>query len=343
MKDAPFYSLGHLAEWLDLGLAGDSNKLIHGLATLQSANDGQLSLCINKQYRKYLESTQAGCVLLHSSDRNLFSGNCLYTDEPYLAYARLTELFVDDPGTGKSIIHPGATIANNVQLGENVSIGPNVVIEPDCVIGSGTRIYPGSCIGRGVTIGINTIIYANVSIYHDVSIGDHCIFHSGCVVGSDGFGFASCDQGWQKIHQLGSVRIDSNVEVGANTCIDRGALDDTRIATGVKIDNQVQIAHNVCIGEHTAIAGTVGIAGSVEIGRHCTIAGGVGIAGHLTITDNVHITGMSMVTGSITRPGSYSSGLPLNETKIWRKNAARFNQLDSFVRKFQSVVKSIGC
>lgn len=338
MKDSLPYSLGHLAELLDLGLVGDGNKPIYGLATLQTANDNQLSLCINKQYRKFLASTKAGCVLLHSGDKDLFPGNRLYTDDPYLAYARLTGLFADDVVLG-STVHAGATIAKNVQLGENVAIGANVVIEPDCVIGSGTRIYPGAYIGRSVTIGSDNIIYANVSIYHRVSTGDHCIFHSGCVLGSDGFGFASCEQGWQKIHQLGGVIIDDNVEVGANTCIDRGALDDTRIAAGVKIDNQVQIAHNVCIGEHTAIAGTVGIAGSAVIGKHCTIAGGVGIAGHLTITDNVHITGMSMVTRSITRPGSYSSGLSVNETKKWRKNAARFNQLDSFIRKLQSTGK----
>ena len=336
MNSQPSYTLKALADLLDLELVGDANKRITGLATLPSADAGQLSFCTNKRYRKFLGTTKAGCVLLHSADKKLFAGNSLYADDPYLVYARLTGLFAGDAGRKTSTVHPGATIAADAQLGDNVFIGANVVIESGCVIGPGTQIHPGCYIGENVTIGADTVVYANVSIYHQVSIGDQCILHSGCVVGADGFGFAPSDEGWQKIHQLGGVEIGDQVEIGANTCIDRGALDDTVIGSGVKIDNLVQVAHNVRIGDNTAIAAFVGISGSTLIGRNCTIAGAVGIVGHLNITDNVHLTGMSMVTKSITRPGSYSSGTGLSETRQWRKNAVRFNQLDSIVRKLQS-------
>ncbi|MGH1486281.1 MAG: UDP-3-O-(3-hydroxymyristoyl)glucosamine N-acyltransferase [Cellvibrionaceae bacterium] len=340
MPDKPSYTLRQLADYIGADIVGDSDYRVEGLATLQDAEAQQLTFLSNKQYNKYLADTNAGCVLLKSKDQDGFQGNKLITTDPYLAYAKLSKLFLDSvSGAFKSAIHKTAVIDDDVTLGSEVNVGANVTIESGSKIGSGVHIYPGVYIGRSVTIGDNTILYANVSIYHDVSVGNSCIIHSASVIGADGFGFAPSAEGWEKIQQLGGVTIGHSVEIGASTTVDRGALGNTVIGDGVKIDNQVQIAHNVNIGERTAIAASVAIAGSTHIGKRCTIAGLVGIVGHLTITDDVHITGMTMVSKSISTPGSYSSGIPMNETRQWRKNAARFNQLDAMARQLKSIKK----
>lgn len=330
---APSYSLGYLAKYVNGTLVGSKDYQVTGLATLQSATNDKLTFLTNKKYKQKLKHTRAGCVLLESSDAEFFAGNKILSENPYLSYARLTELFLPTIET-KPCIHPSALVDNRASVGEGVDIAANVVVEADCVIGNNVRIYPGCYIGEGVTIGSGTIIYANVSVYHHVTIGDRCIIHSGSVLGSDGFGFAPMpERSWKKIHQLGSVEIGHAVEVGACTTIDRGALENTVIGDGVKIDNHVQIAHNVQIGENTAIAAAVAIAGSAEIGKRCTIAGAVGIVGHITIVDDVHITAMTCVTKSISKAGSYSSGVPMNTTEQWRKNAARFNQLNRLAKQ----------
>lgn len=334
------FTVAELAARVSADCVGDGQKPIEGLATLKNAQQNDLSFYTSHRYSSDLKQTRAGVVLLHPDDAQQFTGNKLLHSNPYLAYAQLTALFTTEDILPRiTSIHPSAVVADDVYLGKGVNIGPNVVIESGSHIGAYSTLQAGCYIGKNTTIGERSKLYANVTIYRDVGIGKMAIIHSGAVVGADGFGFAPAGQSWQKIHQLGGVVIGDEVEIGANTCIDRGALDDTWIDFGVKIDNQVQIAHNVRIGKNTAIAGAVAIAGSTEIGKNCTIAGAVGIVGHLSIADNVHVTAMSLVTKSIKQSGSYSSGVPLNNTKEWRKNAARFNQLDALARRLTSKYK----
>src|SRR5690606_5423722 len=238
-------------------------------------------------------------------------------------------------------IHATAVIAASAALGDDVAIGAHCVIGEGVSIGAGTAIGSGSVIGENSVIGSGCIIHSNVTLYHAIRIGDDCVIHSGAVIGADGFGFAPGPQGWEKIAQLGSVHIGRGVEIGANTTIDRGALEDTTIGDGAIIDNLCQIAHNVRIGEGTAIAGCVGIAGSAVIGAHCMIGGGAGIAGHLTIADGVQIQGRARIIGSIDKPGSYTSGTGMMETGLWRKNAVRFGQLDELYRRVVELEKQI--
>ncbi|MFT6791141.1 MAG: UDP-3-O-[3-hydroxymyristoyl] glucosamine N-acyltransferase [Cellvibrionaceae bacterium] len=330
------FTLAELATYIHATYIGDPQRIVDGLATLRSAQTNDLAFYTGRRYSSELAKTEAGVVLLHPDECQRFEGEKLLHINPYLAYAQLTALFSTEAVLPQVMsIHPSASIAEGVCLGEGVNIGSHVTIESGARIGDHTIIGAGCYLGRDTSIGEQSRLYPNVSIYRDVSIGKAAVIHSGAVIGADGFGFAKTENGWQKIYQLGGVIIGDGVEIGANTCIDRGALDDTYIASGVKIDNQVQIAHNVRVGENTAIAGATAIAGSTKIGKNCTIAGAVGIVGHLSITDGVHITAMSLVTKSIDQSGSYSSGVPLNNTQTWRKNAARFNQLDALVRRLQ--------
>jgi UDP-3-O-[3-hydroxymyristoyl] glucosamine N-acyltransferase len=335
------YVLSELAQLLDAELDGDPSQEIRALSTIQSAGKADLTFIANPAYKKYLSSTLAGAVLLNTDLAEGFAGNKLIVKNPYLAYARLSAIFdfLREPVLG---IHPSAVVGSECSFGDKVSIGANAVIGAGVVLGDGVIVGPGCYIGDDSVVGKNTRLAANVSIYHGVSIGSDCIFHSGCVIGADGFGFAHEATGWIKIHQLGGVQIGNNVEIGACTCIDRGALDDTRIDDGAIIDNQVQIAHNVCIGKNTAIAAHAAIAGSTTIGANCTIAGAVGIAGHITLTDGVHITAMSLVSGSISTPGSYSSGTAISPTKDWRKNAVRFRQLDALATRLIKLERTQG-
>ncbi len=327
-EDKYSYTLAEIAEYIGAKLIGEEQYRVSAIASLQKADSHQLSFLSNASYHKYLSSTDAGCVILHPEQEVLFNGNKLVTNTPYNAFALATELFkpVYNHVDG---IHESAVVGNGSTIGEGVSIGANVVIGNNVTIAGGTIIGAGCYIGDNTIIDVDVLIHSNVSIYHDTVIGKGSIIHSNAVIASDGFGFAhnKVESGWQKIHQLGGVVIGQNVEIGAGTTIDRGALDNTVIGNGVKLDNQIQIAHNVEIGENTAIAAATAIAGSTVIGKRCTIAGAVGIVGHLTIVDDVHITAMTLVTKSIKTSGSYSSGVPMNKTEIWRKNAARFNRL----------------
>jgi len=334
------YTLAELAQRIGAELVGDSQYKISALATLQSATPNDLSFIANPTYKKYLATTQAGAIICNKELAETISTNKLIVANPYLAYAQLTPLF-DSSLRFETGIHPTAVIGKNCELGNGVSIQANVVIGDDVTIGDGVFIGAGTCIGANSSIGARTRLLANVTIYHGISIGEDCILHSGSVVGADGFGFAPSADGWVKIHQLGGVIIRNKVEVGAGTTIDRGALDDTFIDDGVILDNLVQIAHNVRIGKHTAIAGTTVVGGSTVIGENCTIGGAIAIAGHITIVDKVYITGMSMVTNSITEAGSYSSGIPLAPTKDWRKNAARFRNLDALASRLINLERSL--
>lgn len=335
------YSLAELAQYLDAELVGDPDYEISALATIQTATANQLSFVANPAYQKYLQQTSAGALLIRKEFAAQYSGHKLILENPYLAYARASALF-DFVASGDSGIHPTAVIGQGCELGQGVSLGANCVLGTGVKLGDGVVVGAGSVIGDDCHIGARSRLAANVTLYHSVVLGEDCILHSGCVLGADGFGFAPSAKGWIKIHQLGGVVIGNRVEIGASTCIDRGALDDTCIEDGVIIDNLVQIAHNVRIGKNTAIAGHTAIAGSTSIGANCTIAGAVGIVGHLQITDGVHITAMTLVTHSIDKSGSYSSGTPLDQTRDWRKNAARFRQLDALASRLIKLERGQG-
>ncbi len=329
---ATCFTLAELAQRIGAELVGNPEQKISALATLQSATSTDLSFIANPAYKKYLANTQAGAVICAPDLAEAIVGNKLIVANPYLCYAQLTPLFDSSISTGSGV-HESAVVGKNCVLGKDVWIHANAVIGNDVSLGDGVVIGPGAVVGSNTVIGARTKLYANVTVYHGISIGEDCIFHSGCVVGADGFGFSPSSSGWVKIHQLGGVVIGNKVEIGANTTIDRGALDNTFIDDGVIIDNLVQIGHNVRLGKNTAIAAHTAVGGSTTIGDNCTIAGAVAIAGHVTLADKVHITGMSMVSGSISEAGSYSSGVPLGPTKEWRRNAARFRQLDSLATR----------
>lgn len=330
------WTLATLAEALAVDWLGEGSLPLSRVATLGSAQAGSLSFLANSHYRHLLATTSAAAVILHPSMVENCPVAMLVSENPYLTYAKASHLF-DCAPLPREGVHPSAVVADTVQLGQGVSIGARAVIEAGVVLDQGVVIGPGSVVGAGSVIGEYTRLHANVTLYHGVRLGGRCVVHSGAVIGADGFGFANDKGRWIKIAQLGSVCIGDDVEIGANTTIDRGAIGDTTIGNGVILDNQIQIAHNVEIGDFTAIAGCTGIAGSTKIGRYCTIAGGVGIAGHLVIGDRVHITMRTDVTGSLPEAGSYSSGTAVSETKVWRKNAARFRQLDSLARRITAL------
>ncbi|MGI0115975.1 UDP-3-O-(3-hydroxymyristoyl)glucosamine N-acyltransferase [Zooshikella sp. RANM57] len=339
MKVASAYTLKQVAEYLQADLIGDAQLILTGLATLQDATPKDLSFLANPAYRKYLATSKAGAVILNPDMAAQFSGNVIVVANPYLAYAKISHLF-DSSRQFETGIHPSAVVHHTVELADSVYIGPNVVIESGVTIGEHAVIESGSVVGRDSLIGAYTHISRNVTICYGVTVGERVIIHSGAVIGADGFGFAPEQHQWQKIAQLGSVIIGDDVEIGANTAIDRGALSDTIIGNGVKLDNLIQIAHNVVIGENTAIAGCVGISGSTTVGKNCTIAGGSGLAGHLKITDNVHITAMTLVTKSIDQPGTYSSGAGTSMPAAqWKKQVVRIRQLDELAKRIHQLEK----
>ncbi|MDR9861694.1 UDP-3-O-[3-hydroxymyristoyl] glucosamine N-acyltransferase [Pseudomonas baetica] len=333
--------LGQLAEFLGATLRGDPEKQITGLATLQEAGPAQLSFLANPQYRKYLAGSQAAALLLKEADAEGFAGNALVVPDPYLAYARLSHLFDPKPKATAGI-HPTAVIAADAVVDSTASIGPFVVIEAGARIGAQVTLGAHCVIGARSEIGEGGWLAPRVTLYHDVRIGKRVVIQSGAVLGGEGFGFANEKGIWQKIAQIGGVAIGDDVEIGVNTAIDRGALADTVIGNGVKLDNQIQIAHNVQVGDHTAMAACVGISGSTKIGKHCMLAGGVGLVGHIDICDNVFLTGMTMVTHSITEPGAYSSGTAMQPAAEWRKSAARIRQLDDIARRLKQLEKRVG-
>ncbi|BAW21846.1 UDP-3-O-[3-hydroxymyristoyl] glucosamine N-acyltransferase [Pseudomonas putida] len=333
-------TLGQLAEALGATLKGPEALQITGLATLQEAGPGQLSFLANPQYRKYLDNCQAGAVLLKAADAESFAGNALIVADPYQAYARISHLFDPKPKAVAGI-HPSAVVAGDAQVDASASIGPFAVIESGARIEADVSIGAHCFVGARCVVGEGGWLAPRVTLYHDVVIGKRVVIQSGAVIGGEGFGFANEKGIWRKIAQIGGVTIGDDVEIGVNTAVDRGALSDTRIGDGVKLDNQIQIAHNVQIGDHTAMAACVGISGSTRIGKHCMLAGGVGLVGHIDICDNVFISGMTMVTRSITEPGSYSSGTAMQPLADWRKSAARIRQLDDMAKRLQQLEKRV--
>jgi UDP-3-O-[3-hydroxymyristoyl] glucosamine N-acyltransferase len=334
------YTLGELAKRLGIRFHGDADCVIHGVTTLTDAQAGAITFLTNPRFRKYLGSTRAAAVILRPDDLEHCPVNALLSDNPYLTYARVSALFEADY-TQQPPIAASAVIHESAWLGSGVSIGANAVIGEGCELAEGVRIGPGCVIGNNSRIGADSVLNANVTVYHDCVIGERAVIHSGAVIGSDGFGFANDNGRWVKIHQLGRVLIGDDVEIGANTTIDRGAIEDTVIGDNVIIDNLVQVAHNVRIGDHSAIAGCVGIAGSAEIGKHCAFGGGVGVLGHLEIVDGVTVTAMSLVTNSIKEPGVYSAGTPLEPKSHWQKNYVRFKQLDEMARRIKVLEKQL--
>ena len=305
---------------------GEVSAPLTGVATLDSAGPGQIAFLANPRYRGKLASTRAGAVIVGPRDRDASALPLIVSDNPYAYYARTVALF-NPPPPVRAGIHPFAQIDGTANVDATAEIGPFVVIGPRAEVGAGASIGAHCVLGERVRVGAGTRLYPRVTFYDGCSIGERGIVHSGVVVGSDGFGMAPDKGRWIKIPQVGAVRIGDDVEIGANTAVDRGALDDTVIEDGVKIDNLVQVAHNVVIGAHTVIAGCVGISGSVTIGKHCMIGGGAGFVGHITICDNTSISGYTFVTKSITHPGTYTSGMPFMPHAEWLRNTTYVRRL----------------
>ncbi len=319
-------SLGELAVRFGLKLKGEPGLKVHGVATLSHARAGTLSFLANSRYRRALRTTQATAVLVSEADAAQCSVAALIDPNPYLAYSRIATLLYPEVAE-PAAVHASAVVAAGAKVSPSASIGPLCVIEDDAEIGERVRLGPGCIVHRGARIGADSLLTSHVTLYAGASIGKRCILHAGCVVGADGFGFAADRGTWVKVPQVGSVRIGDDVEIGANTTIDRGAIDDTVVEDGVKLDNQIQVGHNVVIGAHTAIAACTGISGSTSIGKRCMIGGMVGFAGHLTIADDVTITGCSLVSASLHEAGSYSSGMPTVATRRWRRMVAQLRRL----------------
>lgn len=318
--------LGFITEHLGGVLHGDPSLMINGLAPLESADPGDISFLSHPKYQALLAGSKAGCVIVGPTlaDAAAGRGACIVADQPYLYFARLTQLWKRMHAQASPVrIHPSAVIDPGAEVDASAVIGAL------CVIERGARIGAGSIVKSRVTVGENCVV------------GERCLLHSGVVIGADGFGFAP-DQGrWEKIEQLGAVRIGNDVEIGANTCIDRGAMRDTIIEDGVKLDNLIQIGHNVHIGAHTAMAGCVGVAGSATIGAHCTVGGGAVVLGHLTLADHVHVSAASVVTRSILRPGQYTGLFPIDDNAAWEKNAATLKQLHRLRDRLKALEKAL--
>lgn len=321
------WTLEEIAAHVNGEVVGDAAWQVDSVATLKAATQQQITFLANSKYTKYLAATKAGAILISPKMVDAVIGNAIVVADPYIAYAKTATLLNPEPAI-KWTTAPSATVSKKTKIADNVAINDHVVIKDNVVIEGNTVIDSGTVIQQGVSIGKNARISSNVTICHNVIIGNNVIIHPGVVIGADGFGIANDKGKWLKIPQLGTVVVGDDVEIGANTTIDRGALENTVIGNGVKLDNQIQIAHNVVIGDNTVIAGCSGIAGSTEVGRSCIIGGGVAISGHLNIADGVMITGMSMVTKSIRKSGSYSSGIPAEATNDWHKNVVRYRQLE---------------
>lgn len=333
-------TLAELSQRFGLELKGEGASVITGVCTLSPGKPGCISFLSNPKYREQLAQTSAAAVIVGKRDAAALKTG-LVAPDPYLAYARIARLF--DPSRDfPEHRHPSAVIAPGVKIGRGVCISMNVVIAEGSVIEDGCFIGPNSVIMQNVRIGAGSVLVSNVFVWHGARIGARCSFQPGAVIGSRGFGNALGPQGWEEVPQLGSVQIGDDVEVGANTCIDRGAIDDTVIENGVRLDNLIQIAHNCRIGAHTAIAACTGIAGSTTVGARCMIGGAVGIAGHLQIADGVVVLAKSTVTHSLTEKGVYGSTLPVTEAKAWRRQLAYVRRLEKLNARVRAAEKKLG-
>ena len=336
--------LGELVAALGGELIGSPDTLISRIGPLEGATQSTLTFLANLRYRSQLASSQAGCVIVAPAlrDEAVARGTTLVTDDPYLYFARATQWWAQRmrPAAAPGI-HPSAVIDASAVIGAGVSIGALAVVEAGAVIGDSVVIGPHSVVGARARVGAASRLAAHVTLGAGCVLGERCILHSGAVIGADGFGFAPNQGRWEKIEQLGAVRIGNDVEIGANTCIDRGALDDTVIEDGVKLDNLIQIAHNVHIGAHTAMAGCCGVAGSTRIGAYCTIGGAANIVGHIEIADHVHVSACTLVSRSIRQPGHYSGAFPFDDNANWEKNAATLRQLHTLRERLRALEKKL--
>lgn len=328
--------LSMLAEQTGAQLSGDGDCLIETVADISTAQPGSIAFVSSTKYKKYLKATQASAVIIQQDLVADCALPALVVDNPRLVHAKIAAI-LHPSQTVPSGISSQASIAPDASIDAKAHVEAGAIIQSGAKISAGAWVGAGTVIGAGVIIGKNTRIYPNVTLYDGCSVGDDCIIHAAVVIGADGFGFVKEGDSYFKVPQLGKVRIGNNVEIGANTSIDRGALEDTVIEDGVKLDNQIQIGHNVVIGKHTVISAGCCIAGSTRIGHHCLFGGMVGVADQLDITDNVIITGRTLVSRSITEPGSYSSSTPMDTTQNWRKNSARFRQLDDMARRLRKL------
>jgi UDP-3-O-[3-hydroxymyristoyl] glucosamine N-acyltransferase len=336
-------TLHELSRHLNLKYEGEANLILTGVASLTSAQPGDLCFLLDSKYLgDALASACSALIVPDNFDTTGMTKACLFSKSPQLSFARAIPFINPDlVDTNLSGIHPSAQIADSAILGNDVAVGALCVIGEQVQIGDGCQIGAGSVIEKQARLGESCRLHSRVTLAKRVQIGNHCILHSGSVIGSDGYGLVEENQHWHKIPQIGTVILGNDVEIGANTAIDRGALDNTIIEDGCKLDNLIQVAHNVRIGAHTVIAGCVGIAGSSNIGRYCKISGGAVLTGHLSIVDHVTITARSVVSKSIKEPGIYSSGTPILENSLWHKSNARYKSLDKLARTVARLDKQL--
>jgi UDP-3-O-[3-hydroxymyristoyl] glucosamine N-acyltransferase len=327
-------TLASLADELGVEVRGASDTEVWRVGTIQRGGDGTLGFLANPGYRRYLASTSLSAIIIAPEQADVAPVPALISDEPYVTYAKAAALLAPErpvqPG-----VHPTAWVSPEATVDPGAEVAAGAVIEAGAEVAAGARIGPNCVVGREARIGADSRLSASVTLCDGVGIGARCLFHPGVVIGGDGFGIANDAGTWIKVPQLGAVLIGDDVEIGANTTVDRGALEDTLIGDGVKLDNQIQIGHNVQLGAHTVIAGCTAIAGSTTVGSHCMIAGGVGIVGHIEIADRVVITAMTLVTSSIRQAGTYSGSLPMDDAVSWRRNSVRYRQLDDMARRLR--------
>jgi UDP-3-O-[3-hydroxymyristoyl] glucosamine N-acyltransferase len=321
-------------------LVGDGSQRVRQVAPLDRATPDEIGFVSQTKYLTQLADTRAGAVILPADARDATQLPRILTPNPYLYFARVSALLNPTPRPPVGI-HPAATVAPDAEIAADASIAAGVVIGSGARVGARTVIGANSVIGEHARVGADCLLHANVTLYHRCEVGDRCILHAGCVIGADGFGFAPNDGTWEKIPQIGRVLIGNDVEVGACTTIDRGALEDTVIEEGVKFDNLIQVAHNVHVGAHTAIAACTGIAGSTKIGRHCMIGGAAMIFGHIEIADGTRISTNTLITKSLPRPGTYTSAMPFSEHEVWQKNAVHMRNLDKLVNRIKQLEKRL--
>ena len=335
------YTLGDIAGRFGGELLGDPAVRVSQVASLEAARASDISFISQSRYLAHIANTRAGALILGKDGRDTTDIARIVCGNPYAYFAKVSALLNPTPPPVPGV-HKFAVVDKSARIDKTACIGAGTVVGKRAIIGKRVHVGPGCFVGEGTRIDEDTLLHANVSVYHECRIGARCIVHAGAVIGSDGFGNALEDGVWRKIPQIGSVTIGDDVEIGANTTIDRGALDNTEIGDGVKLDNQIQIAHNVKIGAHTAIAACVGIAGSATIGRHCALGGAAMIYGHITIADNVNISAGTLVMKSLDQPGTYTGVYPFSTHQRWLKNAAQLRSLDELAARVRELERKLG-
>lgn len=325
-------SLGELASKFDCELRGDAAIAVARVASLQNASSDSVSFLSGAAYKRELPETKAAAVILRAADAEDCPTACLINENPYACYARIAG-FLNPPPPIEAGIHGSACVGAKAQVAASAQIAANATIDDDAVIGEHCYVGPGSFVGPGCSVAANTRLLANVTLVRNTIVGERCILHSGSVIGCDGFGNAMTPEGWVKVPQLGKVVIGDDVEIGANAAIDLGAIGDTIIENGVRIDNLVHLAHNCKIGEHSAIAAQCGFAGSATLGKRCMLGGQVAVAGHISVCDDTIVNGKTVVSKSITKPGVYSSVFPSEPAKEWNQKVARFRRIDRLIER----------